>query len=148
MLSFFCLLAHFTWAKRNAEILYKKQCTDIGSLYRYKDREMPTVIRSGQGSSQLRSQRCDPVTLYHQYQQLWKQQKLPGENNHNELRWSIRERMLGQDPQIRVSNVNCDETTIYKIAGNLLLALTVNNIVFFKCFVLKEINCYMTSSVD
>jgi hypothetical protein len=45
--------------------------------------------------------RCDPVKLYHHYQDIWRQQKVPGEDNHYDLRWSIRERMLSEDPHPR-----------------------------------------------
>ncbi|GFG38945.1 hypothetical protein Cfor_12550 [Coptotermes formosanus] len=45
--------------------------------------------------------RCDPVKLYHHYQDIWRQQKVPGEDNHYELRWSVRERMLSEDPHPR-----------------------------------------------
>ncbi|PSN50066.1 hypothetical protein C0J52_04218 [Blattella germanica] len=45
--------------------------------------------------------RSDPVLLYKQYQDIWKQQKVPGENNHSNLRWCIREHMLGTDPHPR-----------------------------------------------
>lgn len=50
---------------------------------------------SGQGKS-------DPVALYHHYQNIWQKQKVPGEDAHSDLRWRIRERMLGQDPHPRV----------------------------------------------
>ncbi|KRT79431.1 hypothetical protein AMK59_6417 [Oryctes borbonicus] len=43
--------------------------------------------------------KSDPVALYHQYQAEWKRQKIPGENNHSNLRWVIREKMLG-NPEI------------------------------------------------
>ncbi|GLV32700.1 Hyls1 centriolar and ciliogenesis associated [Carabus blaptoides fortunei] len=44
--------------------------------------------------------KSDPVTLYQQYQVEWSKQKLPGEDKHFDLRWAIRERMLGE-PDIR-----------------------------------------------
>ncbi|XP_039285682.1 uncharacterized protein LOC111056949 isoform X1 [Nilaparvata lugens] len=40
--------------------------------------------------------RCDPVALYHHYQQYWRQNRVPGESAHSNLRWNVRERMLGQ----------------------------------------------------
>lgn len=43
-------------------------------------------------------QKTDPVKLYHKYKEIWAQQKVPGENDHSQLRWTIREKMLGQDP--------------------------------------------------
>uniref|UniRef100_A0AAG5CVZ0 Centriolar and ciliogenesis-associated protein HYLS1 C-terminal domain-containing protein n=1 Tax=Anopheles atroparvus TaxID=41427 RepID=A0AAG5CVZ0_ANOAO len=44
------------------------------------------------------ARRGDPVALYHAYQKDWNRfkQKLPGENNHSELRWKIRTKLLGE----------------------------------------------------
>lgn len=42
--------------------------------------------------------RCDPVALYQQYQEEWKQISLPGEAKHMSVRWAVREKMLGSDP--------------------------------------------------
>ncbi|KAI4461071.1 hydrolethalus syndrome protein 1 [Holotrichia oblita] len=49
--------------------------------------------------------KSDPVALYHQYQAEWKRQKIPGQNNHSDLRWVIRERMLG-NPEVGIYNDN------------------------------------------
>lgn len=59
-----------------------------------------TFIRPQQArpKSSTAPPRSDPVTLYQYYQQMWKQQKLPGEDPHSDLRWMIREKMLGQNP--------------------------------------------------
>ncbi|KAJ8942231.1 hypothetical protein NQ314_010131 [Rhamnusium bicolor] len=38
--------------------------------------------------------RCDPVALYHHYQEEWKKQKFPGQENHSDLRWAVREKLL------------------------------------------------------
>lgn len=59
----------------------------------------PWNIQPGQQAGAPK--RCDPVKLYHHYQDIWRQQKVPGENNHSDLRWCIRERMLGEDPNPR-----------------------------------------------
>ncbi|XP_077461210.1 uncharacterized protein hyls1 isoform X3 [Stigmatopora argus] len=40
--------------------------------------------------------KMDPVTRYFQYKQLWDEFKLPGERDHRELRWEIRERLAYQ----------------------------------------------------
>lgn len=48
-------------------------------------------------------QKTDPVKLYHKYKEIWAQQKVPGENDHSQLRWTIREKMLGTDPHPRVN---------------------------------------------
>lgn len=57
-------------------------------------------MQSGSG----RSGRSDPVSLYHYYQALWAQRKCPGEDSHADLRWVIREKMLGQDPHLYSQN--------------------------------------------
>ncbi|KAK0174506.1 hypothetical protein PV327_010268 [Microctonus hyperodae] len=45
--------------------------------------------------------KSDPVLLYQQYQKGWKQKLLPGENRHAEIRWAVREKMLGTNPTPR-----------------------------------------------
>lgn len=42
--------------------------------------------------------KTDPVILYQKYQQEWKQMSFPGEAKHANVRWAIREKMLGTDP--------------------------------------------------
>nr|XP_057936146.1 centriolar and ciliogenesis-associated protein HYLS1 isoform X2 [Doryrhamphus excisus] len=42
--------------------------------------------------------KTDPVARYFQYKQLWDALKLPGESDHKELRWEIRERLAYQPP--------------------------------------------------
>uniref|UniRef100_A0A1B6DBD7 Centriolar and ciliogenesis-associated protein HYLS1 C-terminal domain-containing protein n=1 Tax=Clastoptera arizonana TaxID=38151 RepID=A0A1B6DBD7_9HEMI len=49
----------------------------------------------------LTAKRSDPVLLFHHYRQLWKQQKLPGEEPHSDLRWAIRNKMMGPNLQAR-----------------------------------------------
>lgn len=41
--------------------------------------------------------KCDPVSLYHYYTALWEKYKpnVPGENNWSDLRWNIRQKMVG-----------------------------------------------------
>lgn len=56
------------------------------------------VIRSSSAKS---INKCDPVALYHYYQEQWKKQKFPGQENHSDLRWSVREKMLG-GPKVEV----------------------------------------------
>ncbi|XP_015596058.1 hydrolethalus syndrome protein 1 homolog [Cephus cinctus] len=43
----------------------------------------------------------DPVSLYQKYQHEWKQLALPGEEHHSAVRWAVREKMLGSDPNPR-----------------------------------------------
>lgn len=54
--------------------------------------------------------KCDPVMLYHKYQEEWKKHSIPGEADHAELRWSIRERLLGQPKILKTESLD----TIYK----------------------------------
>ncbi|XP_057668467.1 uncharacterized protein LOC130901262 [Diorhabda carinulata] len=42
--------------------------------------------------------KSDPVALYHQYQQEWKSVKFPGEDNHLDLRWAVREKLINGPP--------------------------------------------------
>jgi len=41
--------------------------------------------------------KTDPVARFQQFQQSWAAQKAPGEKNHKNLRWNVREQMLAQD---------------------------------------------------
>ncbi|XP_019864603.1 hydrolethalus syndrome protein 1 homolog [Aethina tumida] len=42
----------------------------------------------------LRSNKSDPVSLYHQYKDIWSRTVIPGTTSRSDLRWAIRERML------------------------------------------------------
>ncbi|CAH2108095.1 unnamed protein product [Euphydryas editha] len=46
---------------------------------------------------QLIKRKNDPVSLYHYYTSLWEKYKpnVPGENNWSDLRWNIRQKMVG-----------------------------------------------------
>lgn len=46
--------------------------------------------------------KSDPVMLYHKYQKEWKQFSFLQDNKHANVRWAIREKMLGADPTPRV----------------------------------------------
>lgn len=54
-------------------------------------RSQATSIRNKKG-------RCDPVELYHYYSSFWKNHKLPGENDHAQLRLAIRKRLMNGNP--------------------------------------------------
>ena len=41
--------------------------------------------------------KTDPVSRFQQYKQSWDSQKAPGEKQHKNLRWSVREQMLYHD---------------------------------------------------
>ncbi|CAG4985652.1 unnamed protein product [Colias eurytheme] len=45
--------------------------------------------------------KCDPVSLYHYYSSLWEKYKpnVPGENDWADIRWRIRQKMVGCDTQ-------------------------------------------------
>lgn len=47
--------------------------------------------------------KSDPVALYHYYQSEWKRSKIPGQDNRDDLRWAIRERMLS-GPRVEVKS--------------------------------------------
>jgi hydrolethalus syndrome protein 1 len=48
-------------------------------------------------SSRAGFYKSNPVNKFHEYKKLWDKQKMPGEKNHNDLRWAIREQMLSKD---------------------------------------------------
>nr|CAD7590095.1 unnamed protein product [Timema genevievae] len=58
--------------------------------------------------------RCDPVALYHWYQAAWRKQKLPGEDNHSNLRWDIRKKMLGEHPFPRPMSQSSSMDMLYR----------------------------------
>lgn len=76
----------------------ESQCTCTTKNYNSKAKKSYIIPRPP-----AKTLKSDPVALYHKYQNEWKKQKLPGENNHSELRWAIRERMLGQRTSTTVS---------------------------------------------
>ncbi|XP_049834678.1 uncharacterized protein LOC126278543 isoform X1 [Schistocerca gregaria] len=61
----------------------------------------PSFIKPWQLQRGSMPSRSDPVSLYHKYQTYWRQQKVPGEDSRAELRWRVREKMIGQDPHPR-----------------------------------------------
>lgn len=65
--------------------------------------------------------RSDPVALYHQYQAEWKRRNIPGESSHSDLRWMIRERMLGD---------------------TLVCSINYRDIYFFIVVILENIRCF------
>lgn len=60
----------------------------------------------GKQSGPQKPAASDPVKLYHYYQSLWAKRKCPGEDSRAELRWLIREKMLGQDPHLYSKTVS------------------------------------------
>ncbi|XP_012283825.1 uncharacterized protein LOC105701561 [Orussus abietinus] len=62
----------------------------------------------------VQNKKSDPVALYQKYQHEWKQLSLPGENYHPSVRWAIRERMLGMDPNPMPIPKKTSSTTIMK----------------------------------
>lgn len=41
----------------------------------------------------LNRTQMDPVSLHHYYQTEWHNHKMPGEKNHDQLRWKVRQMM-------------------------------------------------------
>lgn len=60
--------------------------------------------KSCRQSGRLRSSKkigSDPVTLYNEYKRYWSKLSFPGEEPHAKLRWAVREKMLGSEPNPR-----------------------------------------------
>lgn len=70
----------------------------------------PWKLAEGQ---QLTNKKCDPVALYHKYQQEWNKFTFPGEDNRTKLRWEIREKMLGTDPNPKVRQKHIQNFILY-----------------------------------
>jgi len=52
------------------------------------------IVGDNKYSQILKRKHMDPVTLHQYYQTEWKNHKAPGEKNHNDLRWQIRQTMI------------------------------------------------------
>lgn len=63
----------------------------------------PWNIRHAGKKAPSRNLKEDPVKLHQHYQNAWRQYRFPGESGHSDLRWNIREKMMGQGPTPRVS---------------------------------------------
>lgn len=61
-------------------------------------------------SSQSTFHKSDPVALYHYYQSEWKKTKIPGQDNRDDLRWAVRERMLS-GPRVEVKSRSSTQRT-------------------------------------
>jgi len=55
---------------------------------------LPAYIRP---EPEVRRKRHDPVNRYHQYKEAWTSQLAPGEKQHKQLRWAVREQMQHKD---------------------------------------------------
>ncbi|XP_053665866.1 uncharacterized protein LOC128715010 [Anopheles marshallii] len=75
----------------------KENVTPIQKTTSCKNNEIVSKMWIRPKSSQS-VRRSDPVALYHSYKKEWSKfkQKLPGENDHSELRWKIRNKLLGE----------------------------------------------------
>ncbi|XP_046388793.1 uncharacterized protein LOC124157809 [Ischnura elegans] len=67
----------------------------------HEDKKPKSFIKSWKLNQPPADIKCDPVSLYHWYQEYWNKQKVPGEDPHKKLRWAVREKMLGDDPHPR-----------------------------------------------
>ncbi|GAB1603849.1 hydrolethalus syndrome protein 1 homolog [Argonauta hians] len=61
------------------------------------DRPKSTIIVTPTPPRLKKKEKTDPVNRYHEFQNYWSLHKVPGENNHNALRWSIREKIARHD---------------------------------------------------
>lgn len=75
-------------------------------MYRFIDCDVFLVIKP---RIPVKPSKSDPVALYHHYQAEWKKMTFPGEDNRANLRWAIREKMLG-DHNTRVRSTTANAT--------------------------------------
>lgn len=61
-------------------------------------RQLPSFIRRDPSPPRRRH---DPVNRYHQYKEVWTAQRAPGEKQHKDLRWAVREQMQRRDEMIK-----------------------------------------------
>ncbi|KAL4238656.1 cilium assembly [Mactra antiquata] len=60
-------------------------------------RPASVILRKPEHPHTRNVKKNDPVNRYQQFRQSWQAQRAPGEKNHKNLRWNIREQMLSQD---------------------------------------------------
>ncbi|KAK3093782.1 hypothetical protein FSP39_020139 [Pinctada imbricata] len=63
-------------------------------------RPASVILRPSEHPHTKHLRKSDPVARFQQFRQSWSMQKVPGEKNHKQLRWNIREQMLSQDQVI------------------------------------------------
>ena len=55
------------------------------------------ILRKSEHPHTKNIRKSDPVARYQEFRKSWDQQRAPGEKNHKNLRWNVREQMLAQD---------------------------------------------------
>ncbi|CAI9739530.1 Hypothetical predicted protein [Octopus vulgaris] len=60
-------------------------------------RPKSTIIVTPTPPRLKKNRKTDPVSRFHEFQNYWNLHKPPGENNHNALRWSIKEKIAKHD---------------------------------------------------
>ncbi|XP_053402266.1 centriolar and ciliogenesis-associated protein HYSL1-like isoform X2 [Mercenaria mercenaria] len=60
-------------------------------------RPASVILRRPEHPHTRNIKKSDPVARYQQFRQSWQVQRAPGEKNHKNLRWNVREQMLAQD---------------------------------------------------
>lgn len=55
------------------------------------------ILRKADHPHTKNIRKSDPVARYQEFRKSWDLQKAPGEKNHKNLRWNVREQMLAQD---------------------------------------------------
>lgn len=60
-------------------------------------RPASVILRKPEHPHTRNIKKSDPVARYQQFRQSWQAQRAPGEKNHKNLRWNVREQMLAQD---------------------------------------------------
>lgn len=60
-------------------------------------RPASVILRKSDHPHTKNLRKSDPVARYQEFRKSWEQQRAPGEKNHKNLRWNVREQMLAQD---------------------------------------------------
>lgn len=60
-------------------------------------RPASVILRKTEHPHTKNIRKSDPVARFQEFRKSWDQQKAPGEKNHKNLRWNVREQMLAQD---------------------------------------------------
>ena len=67
---------------------------------------LSVILRKSDHPHTKNLRKSDPVSRYQEFRKSWDQQRAPGEKNHKNLRWNVREQMLAQDVVYeKVSNI-------------------------------------------
>ncbi|XKL66600.1 hypothetical protein PGB90_010020 [Kerria lacca] len=82
----------------NCKLSNEQQCfvSEKCDIDKENTHRSPSSMSCAQSHANCKGKKlgCDPVGLYQYYQSIWKRHKLPGENDHAQLRRAIRNRLM------------------------------------------------------